>query len=49
VIRRLGPDDGETLRRVDRKFKEHVASRVAAEAFVRDDAHVVVMWTWKLV
>ena len=43
MIRRLGPGDGEALRELDRRFKEHVASPDAAEEFLADPTHVVLL------
>jgi hypothetical protein len=43
MVRRLGPGDEKTLRELDRRFKEHVASTEAAAAFLRDGRHVVLV------
>jgi ribosomal protein S18 acetylase RimI-like enzyme len=43
VIRRLGPGDEETLRELDRRFKEHVASPQAAAVFLCDQRHVALV------
>ena len=43
MIRRLGPGDGETLRELDRRFKEHVVTPEAAEAFLAEPRHVVLL------
>jgi ribosomal protein S18 acetylase RimI-like enzyme len=43
VIRRLGPGDQATLQELDRRFNEHVASPAAAEAFLADPRHVVLV------
>jgi len=43
VIRRLGPGDSEELRELGRRFKERVPSLEAAEAFIADPRHVVLV------
>jgi ribosomal protein S18 acetylase RimI-like enzyme len=43
VIRRLGPGDGESLRELDRRFEKRVPSPEAAEAFLADSRHVVLV------
>jgi ribosomal protein S18 acetylase RimI-like enzyme len=43
VIRRLGPGDGEELLELDRRFKELVPSGEAAEAFIADPRHLVLV------
>ena len=43
MIRRLGPGDGEELRELNSRFKEHVPSLETAEAFLSDAGHVVLV------
>jgi hypothetical protein len=43
VIRRLQPGDSELLRELDRHFKQQVLSSEAAEGFLADRRHVVLV------
>ena len=43
MIRRLGSGDEEPLRELSRRFKQHVPAPEAAEAFLADPRHVVLV------